>query len=113
MRATPGCLLNWHRLQAGRPDQGDTIDALGWLVIPATAVRCDTNESYVRIGFDRPPVNAFTVETLVELCDAVEAFVDDARPILVVGAGEVFSAGFDIKQDVDMEAAMEHASRCL
>jgi enoyl-CoA hydratase len=82
-------------------------------VIPATAVRCDTNESYVRIGFDRPPVNAFTVETLVQLCDVIEAFAADARPLVLVGTGGVFSAGFDTKQDVSVETAVEHASRCL
>ena len=113
MWTTPGCLLDWHGLQARRPDQRDAIDALEWLVIPATAVLCETHESYVRIGFDRPPVNAFTVETLVELSDAVEAFAEDARPLVLVGTGGVFSAGFDIKQDVNMETATEHASRCL
>jgi enoyl-CoA hydratase len=35
------------------------------------------------------------------------------RPILIAGGGEVFSAGFDLKEQADIETASEHASRCL
>jgi enoyl-CoA hydratase len=82
-------------------------------VIRAMAMTSSTHESHVRIMFDRPPVNAFSIEMFAELTAAFEALADDLRPIVLVGGGGVFSAGYDIKQAVDAEAASGQAARSL
>ena len=88
-------------------------DPPGHQATASGAVECQAYESYVRIRLNRPPVNAFTLGMLTELYGAVESLCDDTRPILIAGGGDVFSAGFDLKEQADIETASAHASRCL
>jgi enoyl-CoA hydratase len=73
----------------------------------------DLNGPHVTIRLDRPPVNAFTIEMFGRLSDVLEELRNDSRPILIAGSKAIFSAGFDIKQDVSVQAGGAAASRCL
>ena len=75
----------------------------------------EPNDAVVRLCFARPPVNAFTVAMLEDLRSVVRQLEDDPRPLLLAGAGGVFSAGFDIKQPTPSTApkSTAAAARCL
>jgi enoyl-CoA hydratase len=67
-----------------------------------------------RIRLDRPPVNAFTVEMLGYFAAAITDPAAGARPLLISGAPDVFSAGFDIKQPAsDSLTADWLARKCI
>lgn len=63
------------------------------------AIKINQAGSVSRIVFDRPPVNAVTIELLQELHDALDVLEarDETRCIVVTGAGtKAFCAGADL-----------------
>jgi enoyl-CoA hydratase len=56
------------------------------------------------VTFDRPPVNAQNRRTREELIYVFDTLSDrdDVRVVILTGAGDVFSAGADIKERVDL-----------
>jgi enoyl-CoA hydratase len=78
-----------------------------------TGLAVDLSGGYVTIRLDRPPVNAFTIDMFGRLSDLLEQLRGDPRPVLIAGSNAIFSAGFDIKQDVSVQAGGAAASRCL
>jgi enoyl-CoA hydratase len=73
----------------------------------------DVGGAYVTVRINKPPVNAFTVEMFVRMSDVLDELRSDPRPVVVVGSRDIFSAGFDIKQDVGAQAGAAAAARCL
>ena len=65
--------------------------------LDAEAIRLTEVDDYARICIDRPPVNAFTVGMLEQFRRIVRGLADGRKPILIIGAGDRFSAGFDVK----------------
>ncbi len=66
--------------------------------------RLDIAEGVATVVFDRPPVNAQnrrTREEFIRLFDAL-GDRDDVRVVILTGTGEMFSAGADIKERVDL-----------
>src|SRR5260370_41763705 len=77
-------------------------------------VRLDLVDAVARIRFDRPPVNAFTVEGFRQFHAYLKQVGDDPRPVLLTGANGIFSAGFDIRQPgLDEAATVDAARDCL
>jgi enoyl-CoA hydratase len=77
-------------------------------------VRLDLVGAVARICFDRPPVNAFTVEEFRRFRAYLKQVGDDPRPVLLTGANGMFSAGFDIRQPgLDDAATVDAARDCL
>jgi len=77
-------------------------------------VRLDLVDAVARIRFDRPPVNAFTVEGFRQFHAYLTQVGDDPRPVLLTGANGMFSAGFDIRQPgLDEAATVDAARDCL
>src|SRR6266478_2980929 len=77
-------------------------------------VRVDLVDAVARIRFDRPPVNAFTVEGFRQFHAYLKQVGDDPRPVLLTGANGMFSAGFDIRQPgLDEAATVDAARDCL
>ena len=69
-------------------------------------LRLVVSDGVASVVFDRPPVNAQnrkTREELIQLFDAL-GDRDDVRAVILTGAREIFSAGADIKERVDMVA---------
>ena len=68
--------------------------------------RIDTRDGIATVTFDRPPVNAQnrrSREELIHICDTL-GDRDDVRAIVLTASGDIFSAGADIKERVDMES---------
>ncbi|MCA8900053.1 MAG: enoyl-CoA hydratase/isomerase family protein [Hyphomonas sp.] len=59
-------------------------------------IRSDTGSGVTTVTIDRPPVNALDLGTIRELTEAFSEAAPDA-PIVLTGAGNVFSAGVDTK----------------
>lgn len=72
------------------------------------------------IVLDRPPANAFDIETVQELISAVQG-IEPGRPIILTGAGGIFSAGVDTKafagyapaEKAEMVRAITRMTACL
>lgn len=71
----------------------------------------ETRDGVLTITFDRPDVmNAFTVDTAIDLSDAVtEADPDDHDAVVLTGEGSAFSAGGDIKSMAEREETVRDA----
>jgi len=68
----------------------------------------------IRIGLDRPPVNALTVEMLGHITAVIAGARADTRPMLITGSLRIFSAGFDVKHPApDTPAANAAARECI
>jgi enoyl-CoA hydratase/carnithine racemase len=77
-------------------------------------VRLDLVAGIARITFDRPPVNAFTVDMFRQLRGYLQQVGEDPRPVLIAGANGRFSAGFDVRQpDVGDPATADEARDCI
>ena len=77
-------------------------------------LRLDLLDGFARIRFDRPPVNAFTIDMFEGLRALMARLRDSPEPVLLTGAGGRFSAGFDIKQPgLDGPEATAAARACL
>lgn len=80
----------------------------------APGVRLDQLDGAARICFDRPPVNAFTVDMFGQFHAFLKHVAEDPRPLLLTGANGMFSAGYDIKQPgLDGAATLDAARNCL
>jgi enoyl-CoA hydratase/carnithine racemase len=63
-------------------------------------VKCEVDDDHVAVvHLDNPPVNAHSGQMLVDLQLMFDRLsdIDDARSVLLTGAGKVFCAGADIK----------------
>ncbi|MER5628028.1 enoyl-CoA hydratase/isomerase family protein [Streptosporangium sp. NPDC002544] len=90
---------------------------------PAAGVRIEEHARHLRLVVDRPPVNAFTVPMYDLLTELIGAHCDDPRPLLVLGANDIFSAGFDMgdvagssgepEVGPELETVTRAAVRCL
>lgn len=71
----------------------------------------ETRDGVLTITFDRPDVmNAFTVQTAIDLADAVtEADPDDHHAVVLTGDGPAFSAGGDIESMAEREESVREA----
>jgi enoyl-CoA hydratase/carnithine racemase len=77
-------------------------------------IRLDLKGEVARVCFDRPPVNALTVDMFLMLRAVLAREVESPRPVLLTGANGRFSAGFDVKQPLlDEAAAAEEARGCI
>src|SRR5262249_2434685 len=66
--------------------------------------RLDVADGIATVTFDRPPANAQnrkTREELIRVFDAISAR-DDVRVAILTAAGDMFSAGADLKERVDL-----------
>lgn len=65
----------------------------------ASAVRTEIQDLIATVTIDRPPVNAMTRETYLEVRDAFHALKgrQDIRAAVLTGAGRAFSAGIDMR----------------
>ena len=66
--------------------------------------RLEVADGIATVTFDRPPVNAQNARTREELIRVFDAISDrdDVRVAILTGAGNMFSAGADLKERVDM-----------
>lgn len=66
--------------------------------------RVEVADHVATVTFDRPPVNAQNRATREELTRVFDAIGDrdDVRVAILTGAGDIFSAGADVKERVDM-----------
>jgi enoyl-CoA hydratase/carnithine racemase len=64
-----------------------------------------------RIRFDRPPVNALTVDMFLELRAHLRRAQERLAPVLLTGANGRFSAGFDVNQPGLNDAATANEAR--
>jgi len=66
--------------------------------------RLDVAEGIATVTFDRPPVNAQNRRSREELIRIFDALSDrdDVRVVVLTAAGEVFSAGADVKERIDL-----------
>jgi enoyl-CoA hydratase len=66
--------------------------------------RLDVAEGVATVTFDRPPVNAQNRQTREELIRVFDGISDrdDVRVAILTGAGNMFSAGADLKERVDL-----------
>ena len=66
--------------------------------------RLDIADGIATVVFDRPPVNAQTRATREEFIRTFDALSDrdDVRVVILTGTGDMFSAGADIKERVDL-----------
>jgi len=71
-----------------------------------TLIRVDVTDGVALVTLDNPPVNAQSLELIVELTDAFDSFNDrsDVRVAVLTGAGKTFSAGADLKNRPNLEA---------
>ena len=77
-------------------------------------VRLDLVGGVARIRFDRPPVNAFTVDMFRQLRAHLERVSESLVPVLLTGANGRFSAGFDVNQPGRGDAATANeAHQCV
>lgn len=73
-----------------------------------------------QIVLDRPPANAVDIRTVEELISAVGG-IDPTRPVILTGAGGIFSAGVDTKafagyspaEKAEMVRAITRMTACL
>ena len=80
----------------------------------APGVRLDQCDGFARICFDRPPVNAFTVDVFGQFHAFMKHLAADPKPVLLTGANGMFSAGYDIKQPgLDGAGTYAAARNCL
>jgi enoyl-CoA hydratase len=81
---------------------------------PPAGIRADLAGEVARICFDRPPVNAFTVDMFVRLHALLRQEGERPRPVLLTGANGRFSAGFDLRQpSLGDAAAAAEARACI
>ena len=66
--------------------------------------RLDVADGIATVVFDRAPVNAQNLKTREEFIRLFDALGDrdDVRVVILTGKGDMFSAGADIKERVDM-----------
>lgn len=66
--------------------------------------RLDVADGIATVVFDRPPVNAQTRQTREEFIRIFDALSDreDVRVVILTGSGDMFSAGADIKERIDL-----------
>ena len=66
--------------------------------------RLEVADGIATVTFDRPPVNAQNARTREELIRVFDTISDrdDVRVAILTGAGNMFSAGADLKERVDM-----------
>jgi enoyl-CoA hydratase len=66
--------------------------------------RLDVVDGIATVTFDRPPVNAQNRQTREEFIRLFDSLSDrdDVRVVILTGAGDMFSAGADIKERVDL-----------
>jgi enoyl-CoA hydratase/carnithine racemase len=77
-------------------------------------VQFDLVGGVARIRFDRPPVNAFTVDMFRQLRAYLERASESRVPVLLTGANGRFSAGFDVNQPGRGDAATANeAHQCV
>ncbi|MGW6144847.1 enoyl-CoA hydratase/isomerase family protein [Streptomyces sp. NPDC055140] len=79
-------------------------------------VRLSRRNGFVHVCLDRPPMNAFTTDMFEQLRTLMTNLGDVAEPepVLVTGAGRMFSAGFDLKQaDPGGSGATAAARACV
>lgn len=71
----------------------------------------ETKDGVLAITFDRPDVlNAFTVDTAIDLANAVaETNLDDHDAVVLTGEGKAFSAGGDIQSMAEREETVRDA----
>ncbi|WP_323013995.1 enoyl-CoA hydratase/isomerase family protein [Devosia sp.] len=65
-----------------------------------TCFRVEIVDAIAIVTFDRPPVNAQNLKSREEMIEIFDALSDreDVRAVILTGAGNVFSAGADIKE---------------
>jgi len=62
-------------------------------------IRCDRDGALWTVTIDRPDkANSLTLAMLQELADIAEAAQEEARVLVLTGAGKVFSAGADLDE---------------
>ena len=68
-------------------------------------IRCDVQDYVAVVTMDRPPVNAIDRQFNEEMMLVFDALsdTDDARVVVLTGAGRIFSAGADIKSRLEQE----------
>jgi len=77
-------------------------------------VRLDLAGGVARVRFDRPPVNAFTVDMFGQLRAHLERASESRALVLLTGANGRFSAGFDVNQPGRGDAATANeAHQCV
>jgi enoyl-CoA hydratase len=77
-------------------------------------VRLDLAGGVARVRFDRPPVNAFTVDMFRQLRAHLERASESLVPVLLTGVNGRFSAGFDVNQPGLSDAATANeAHQCV
>lgn len=66
--------------------------------------RLDVADGIATVIFDRPPVNAQSRQTREEFIRLFDSLSDrdDVRVVILTGTGDMFSAGADIKERVDL-----------
>lgn len=72
----------------------------------------ETENGIVTLTFNRPErKNAMTVAMLEELCAAIDAASHEptTRVLILCGAGDSFSSGFDLVEAQDLTASLRHA----
>ena len=79
--------------------------------LPAEGVSVSHQPDAIRIGLDRPPVNALTVEMLGYVTAVIADARADPRPVLITGSLRIFSAGFDVKHPAPETPAVNAAAR--
>lgn len=66
------------------------------------AINSEVVDGVLVIEIDRPPVNALDVETLNELAERLDKAVwEEQGPVVLTGAGALFSAGADLRRVLD------------
>ena len=71
-------------------------------------------DGVARIRFDRPPVNAFTVDMFRQLRAHLRRAGESLVPVLLTGANGRFSAGFDVNQrGLNDAATADEAHQCV
>ncbi len=61
-------------------------------------IRFDVAEGIARLTIDRPPANVLSIETMEDVCHALESleYRRDIKLIVLSGKGKYFSAGFEL-----------------
>src|SRR6476659_3579518 len=64
----------------------------------------EVSDGIATVVFDRPPVNAQNRQSREEFIQLFDALSDrdDVRVVILTGVGDMFSAGADIKERVDL-----------
>ena len=79
------------------------------------AVIVETKQRWISIILDRPPLNVLDVALLRELAGALaECAAAPADVVILRGAGQrAFSAGVDMRQDVNRHVVLHHSRENL